>query len=138
MVEVAGEANDRLEIGFDRNDLTRTRHTLADRLTALGLDAGRLDGFVLAVNEIMTNAVRHGGGVGRLRMWRTPGRVWCEVRDFGTGGPLRTINGCVLPPTSATSGRGLWLAQELSDTFRVETGAQGTVVRLAVVLAEVI
>jgi serine/threonine-protein kinase RsbW len=129
---MADDASELLEIGFDRDDVTRTRHTLTRLLKAISLDTDRLDALVLAVNEIITNVVRHGGGAGRLRVWRTPGRVWCEVRDFGTGSSAATLNGHSLPPITAAGGRGLWLARELCETFLVDTGAQGTVVRVAI------
>ena len=47
------------------------------------------DDLVLAVNEIVTNSVRYGGGHGVLRMWETPDTSISEVRDDGhIDGPL--------------------------------------------------
>ena len=46
--------------------------------------ARTVDGRVLAVNEVMTNVVRHGGGIGQLRLWL--GReLRCQIIDHGSG-----------------------------------------------------
>lgn len=122
-----------LQVEFDRDAITDVRHDVAGHASAAGLEGLRLDGFVLAVNEIMTNAVRHGGGHGVVRLWRTVGGLRCEVRDQGTGEPGR-FNGHALPPTEATGGRGLWLARTLCDSFDVETGLAGTRVELTIAI----
>jgi anti-sigma regulatory factor (Ser/Thr protein kinase) len=40
---------------------------------------------VLAIDEIVANAVVHGGGRGELRLAADNGRLRCEVRDRGGG-----------------------------------------------------
>ena len=57
------------------------RRFVEDRAAHAGLDALRSDDLVLAVNEIVTNSVRYGGGEGVLRMWETPDTSISEVRD---------------------------------------------------------
>jgi hypothetical protein len=47
------------------------------------LSRDRADDLQLAVNELATNTVRHGGGRGTLRIWREPAAVVCEVSDAG-------------------------------------------------------
>ena len=59
--------------------LRRRVYAVADRYGMAGDDA---DDFVTAVNEVMTNAVRHGGGGGELRLWGDDVLV-CEVSDRG-------------------------------------------------------
>jgi serine/threonine-protein kinase RsbW len=122
-----------LRFEFDRDAITSVRHDIAGCASTAGLGGLRLDGFVLAVNEIMTNAVRHGAGRGRVRLWRTATGLRCEVRDDGRGEPVH-FNGHTLPPTEATGGRGLWLARTLCDTFDVETGRDGTRVELTMAI----
>jgi anti-sigma regulatory factor (Ser/Thr protein kinase) len=122
-----------LQFEFDRDAITDVRHDVAGCASQAGLDGVRLDGFVLSVNEIMTNAVRHGGGHGRVRLWRTPTGLRCEIHDDGAGKPAR-FNGHTLPPTEATGGRGLWLARHLCDSFDVETGRDGTRVELTMAI----
>ena len=125
---------------FDRDAVTGTRHGVAACAAGAGLTGPRLEAFVLAVNEIMTNAVRHGGGSGRIRLWRTVAGLACEISDPGPAAtadrnpldwPARN-NGHRLPPTTATGGRGLWLARHLCDTMGVESGRGGTTVRLTI------
>lgn len=123
-----------LQFPFDRAAITGARHRIAGCAADAGLDGLRLDGFVLAVNEIMTNAVRHGGGHGRIRLWRTATGLRCEIADDGAGAPPSRFNGHALPSTAATSGRGLWLARTLCDSFAVETGRTGTRVELTMAI----
>lgn len=124
-----------LQFDFDRDAITGLRHHIASCAAEEGLDGLRLDGFVLAINEIMTNAVRHGGGHGRVCLWRTAAGLRCEVRDPGTGtGEPARFNGHALPPTEATGGRGLWLARHLCDSFDVDFGHDGTRVELTMAI----
>ena len=73
---------------FDHSTITALRHAVASRAATAGLAGERLDDFVVAVNELLTNAVRHGGGQGRLALWRADDAVVCEVSDAGPGLPV--------------------------------------------------
>jgi serine/threonine-protein kinase RsbW len=115
---------------FDAEQITPVRHAVSRRAENAGLRGQRLEDFVLAVNEIVTNAVRHAGGGGSLRMWSADGEVLCEVTDKGAGIPSERLNGQALPPSHAISGRGLWLARHLVDEVDVRTGDAGTIVTL--------
>src|ERR1051326_7266341 len=72
---------------FDADRITALRHEVARCAVKAGLHAQRLEDFVLAVNEIVTNAVRHAGGHGRLRLWFQADTIRCEVTDEGGGIP---------------------------------------------------
>ena len=85
---------------------------------------------MVAVNELLTNAVRHGGGGGRLTLLRLDDQVVCEVSDHGPGLPA-PLDGPVRPAADQPGGWGLWLAEELTDTFELVTGAGGTTVRVS-------
>jgi anti-sigma regulatory factor (Ser/Thr protein kinase) len=117
---------------FGYADLGLTRHAVARQAAAAGLAGQRLEDFVLAVNEILTNAVRHADGGGRLRLWCVGGRLLCEVTDSGHGIPPDLIDVEPPPITLAPGGRGLWIARQLCDELTVATGPAGTAVRLAV------
>lgn len=97
----------------------------------MGLTGDRLDDFVVAVNELLTNAVRHGGGRGRVTLWCADDSVVCEVSDTGTGLPDTTPERPVRPVATQPGGWGLWLAEELTDTFALITGNGGTTVRIS-------
>jgi anti-sigma regulatory factor (Ser/Thr protein kinase) len=125
-----GDVKPLVALGFDAERITALRHTVTRAAENVGLRGQRLEDFVLAVNEIVTNAVRHAGGHGRLRMWLYAGAVRCEVVDNGAGIPQDRLNGHELPPSFAVSGRGLWLARHLCDLFMVQTGPQGTKITL--------
>lgn len=120
---------------FDADRITALRHEVARCAVKAGLHAQRLEDFVLAVNEIVTNAVRHAGGHGRLRMWLGGTVLRCEVVDQGSGIPEDEDEGTILPPSYAVSGRGLWLARHLCDTLTVRTGPEGTTITLASAVA---
>ncbi|MGN9845891.1 ATP-binding protein [Nonomuraea sp. H19] len=78
--------------------------------------------------------MEHGGGRGRLRMWREDGRVVCEVADIGRGISPGVLEEAELPAPSAPGGRGIWLIRRLSDEVVFTTGSGGTAVRLALEL----
>lgn len=111
--------------------LPRARSFLRTRAAGSGLGADTVDDLVLAANEIVTNSLRYGGGVARLAVWTEDDAVVCEVRDAGfLPDPLA---GRFAPPASATSGRGIWLANNLCDLVQVRSSrAGGTVVRMYV------
>ncbi len=83
---------------------------------------------MLAVNELLTNAVRHGGGTGRVAVWCADDTVVCEVSDHGGG--LGTVPEAK-PSTDEPGGWGLYLVRELTDTFAITTGPEGTAVRIS-------
>jgi anti-sigma regulatory factor (Ser/Thr protein kinase) len=111
--------------------LGEVRAALVDFAARAGLDETRADDLVLAVNELTTNSLRHGGGAGELRLWSEPDRVICEVTDRGhITGPL---TGRIPPSASAFGGRGLWMANQLCDLVQIcSTASGGTTVRVHV------
>jgi serine/threonine-protein kinase RsbW len=107
------------------------RHAVASCSAAAGLTGERLDDFVVAANELLTNAVRHGGGLGRVAIWRADGAVVCEVSDSGPGLSGERPAHPVRPAADQPGGWGLWLAEELTDSFDLTTGNGGTRVRIS-------
>jgi serine/threonine-protein kinase RsbW len=117
--------------GFDHSRVTELRHAVASCAGHAGLSGERLDDFVVAVNELLTHAVRHGGGRGRERLWRSADAVVCEVADSGTGLPGPAPERPERPAPDEPGGWGLWLAGELTDTLEIVTGTAGTTVRVS-------
>jgi serine/threonine-protein kinase RsbW len=121
--------------GFNRGQVTGLRHTFAACAESAGLAGQRLDDFVLAVNELITNAVRHGGGTGELGLWLADGMLVCEVSDAGAGIGADRLSNHDRPAPDTAGGWGLWLADQLSEEMVVMTGPAGTTVRISTSLA---
>lgn len=100
-----------------------TRHALR-----LGLPAHRLEDFKIATNEVATNAIKHGGGRGEVRLWRTGHRLVCEITDEGTA--KDNFLGHLPGDPSAEGGHGLWISRQLCDLLEIRTDQPGTVVRM--------
>lgn len=120
--------------GFDADGLAAARTQVRQRVVELGLSEDQRDAFIAAVNEAMTNAVRHGGGHGKVRLWRA-GALVCEVCDQGSGFAAAGYSARTRrPEPSATGGMGLWLAREMSESFTIDSGDDGTTVTIEAAL----
>jgi anti-sigma regulatory factor (Ser/Thr protein kinase) len=119
-----------VELDIGPAELVRMRHVVRAAATRYGLTADRVDDLVLAANEIVTNSLRHGGGHCHVAMWLDGESAVCEVRD--SGHITDPLLGRFAPSPSATSGRGLWLANHLCDLVQLRSSEAGTVVRLFV------
>src|ERR1700760_2886324 len=71
------------EIPFAAEDLYELRRLVAGWAAREAMSGEATDELVLSVHELATNSVRHGGGVGMLRLWRTADELVCEVQDAG-------------------------------------------------------
>lgn len=112
---------------FDADSLGEVRQLVTERAEQVGL--GReTDALVLAVNEIATNSIRHGGGSGVIRSWDDGSFLLFQVEDGGRiDAPLA---GRRQPVLDEPGGRGLWLANQLCDLVQVRTFENGNVVRI--------
>ncbi|MFG1701912.1 ATP-binding protein [Nonomuraea sp. M3C6] len=120
---------------FARGRITFLRRAVAEHAAYEGLTGRHLEDFVLAVNEITTNAVVHGGGHGRLRLWSHDGRLWCEITDEGPGLPPGWVSEMRPPTGFECRGRGLWLTRMLCDQITIVSGPGGTTVTFAAICA---
>lgn len=84
----------------------------------------------VAVTEIAANALIHGGNPARARAWHDNGTLIVQVDDPGGRRPPAAAGYRRPAATSATGGRGLWLARQLADTVAIRTGPGHTSVRL--------
>lgn len=111
---------------FRRDDLPTLRTFVGQQALRIGATDEQIEVLVLAVSELATNAVRHGGGGGRLRLWRGAVHIVCEVADSGPGMPPDA--GMLPPPLAIDGGRGLWLVRALVDDVEIDSGVSGTTV----------
>ena len=93
-----------------------------------GLPDDRAGEVVLAVHELAANAICHGGGKGRLRVWQSAGALHCQVDD---GDLIASAD----PPASRDlfpelPGHGLWVPRRVADRMRTLSGPRGTRVTL--------
>lgn len=128
-VPVAGPP--RLQLRID-GDPRGWRHSLAGAVEAEALPRGRAEEFLIAVGEVVANALGHGHGLAELTLWSTNDGVVCAVHDDGPG--LDDPFAGYLPPGNddAAQGMGLWVARQLSDSLAIQSGADGTTVRLGI------
>jgi anti-sigma regulatory factor (Ser/Thr protein kinase) len=126
--QLATPPGDLWEVPFSIEDLSELRQLVAGWAAREAMSAEPADELVLSVHEIATNSIRHGGGMGMLRLWRTSDSLVCEVQDAGhiTDPAL----GRIQPGASALESRGLWIANQLCDLVQIRSGAEGTRVRM--------
>jgi anti-sigma regulatory factor (Ser/Thr protein kinase) len=118
---------------FDIGSLYTLREAVAAHAAAAGLSEGRVTDAVLAVHELAANAIRHGAGHGRLRVWKTGNALHCEVTDDGAG-----ARGDSEPPAPpgwpVEHGHGLWLIRQVADQASLDLGPLGTVATVSFAL----
>jgi serine/threonine-protein kinase RsbW len=120
-----------LEFEFDQTSLAMLRREISLCSAACGLADLQLANFVLAVNEITTNAVRHAGGHGRLMLWRDDADVWCRITDEGPGIPRHALDDTLRPKPGLVRSCGLWLVRHICSAMEIQTDRQsGTSVLL--------
>jgi anti-sigma regulatory factor (Ser/Thr protein kinase) len=116
------------ELVFGFENLMAVRGLVSESAADAGLGRSRAADLVLAVDEIIHNSIRLGGGQGTMRIWHEAGSVVCEIRDAGKfDQPLADRE---RPEPGAAGPRGLWLANQLCDLVQVRSFLSGTVVRL--------
>lgn len=108
------------------------RRAFAAAASGMGLAGGRVHELMLAVNEVLTNALVHGGGSARLRVWAPHADdLTCVVDDDG-GGIDDVLLGYAGPPAGSAGGYGVWIARRLFERCELQRSPTGG---LTVVLA---
>jgi anti-sigma regulatory factor (Ser/Thr protein kinase) len=154
---VAGAERDRqrppiLDQAFDADSLYALRAAVAAHASQAGLPLGRADDLVIAVHELAANAVRHGAGHGRLRVWQTDQALLCEIADDGAPPPGAQQPGAQQPgapqqpgvphpdaPRDAAQwrtelGHGLSLVRQVADQTSLTSGPDGTLATISFAL----
>ena len=120
---------------YSITELPLLRHTVTRWATRVGLSEDRTRDAVVAVSEVASNSIRHGGGKGLLRLWTTEESLICELSDAGfISDPLA---GRVRPSGEQLGGRGLWFVNQLCDLVQIRsTPQEGTRMRLYIDLPD--
>jgi anti-sigma regulatory factor (Ser/Thr protein kinase) len=107
--------------------------TLAEKQARVaGLPEDRIVDFVIAVSEVAGNTVRHAHSPGSMDIWVEDRDLVCEVRDAGV--ITDPLAGSQPPPAGASGGHGLWLINQVCDRVELHSDADGTVIRLHMLL----
>jgi anti-sigma regulatory factor (Ser/Thr protein kinase) len=124
-----------LDQAFDSSALHILRAEVLAHACRAGLTASRAGDVALAVHELAANAIRHGAGAGRLRIWRLARALRCQVDDGDPSPSGRLVgeaDGADIPdqgpekPWLSRPGHGLWVARQVADQMRIVTGPRGT------------
>jgi anti-sigma regulatory factor (Ser/Thr protein kinase) len=108
------------ELRFRLPDLPQVRQFAEDEARDAGMPEDVIGDFVIAVNEVATNAVTHGADRAAMRTWTVSGDLIVEVHDEGAWKPG--------PRPGAVGGMGLWVARLVSSDLTVRVGNGGSTV----------
>lgn len=112
-----------------RSNLGEIRRLVHQEGCRQGLSADRAEDVAVAVNEVAANAIQHGGGRGRLRLWTRDDQFIAEVSDSG-GRIDDPLPGHLPPDPHTPRGQGLWLTRQLCDLVQTRSGPGGCTQRL--------
>ena len=123
-----------LEQDFDAGSLYALRSAVAAHAAAAGLSPGRVYDVVASAHELAANAIRHGAGHGRLRLWTAEGVLTCQVADNGTdpGGDLGVHPEATEWPVQFS--HGLWMVGHIADRFTIDHDQPGTIATFTMTL----
>lgn len=102
-----------------------------DIANTVALPADTVDHLKVAVNEVVTNAMRHGDPPVEVRYWAGDGRMIVAVSNKGAA-PEDPYLGLRPAAHAPNGGLGLWLVHQLCDNVRLHRGADGFTVTLTV------
>jgi anti-sigma regulatory factor (Ser/Thr protein kinase) len=120
----------------DVSDFIGLRHAVAAELATVEASRDLVEDFLLAVDEMTSNAVRHGLPPVSLQLWTGSDRIVCVIADGGPGwdDPFAGY-GPAHGDDLSRGGMGLWLARQLCDHVDIEHDEGGVRVRLTTRLA---
>jgi anti-sigma regulatory factor (Ser/Thr protein kinase) len=117
-----------LRLPASSSQLTVARRYAEDAAAAFGLNHDECFEFAVAVNEAVTNAIRHGApdarGEVHLSILESADHITCVVRDCGR------FTASVGATASSEHGRGFTLMTALMDAVQLSIASGNTTVRL--------
>jgi len=114
-----------LDTPFDARTLPSLRSAVAASAQQLGAAHRQVRALVLIAGELASNAIRHGGGRGRLHLWRQYTTLYCQVTDDGHG-LCDPAAGQAQPKREADHGRGLWMVRQLASAVAITRRGEGS------------
>jgi anti-sigma regulatory factor (Ser/Thr protein kinase) len=115
-----------LDQAFDGDSLYALRAAVAAHAADAGLPPQQVYDVVAAAHELAANAVRHGAGHGRLRLWADGRSLHCQVSDDG---PARQDAARTdAPAWPRAHSHGLWLVDQVADQVSLDRDHGGTTV----------
>lgn len=131
----------RLDLPAAHSAARMARQMVRQFAIANGLAPGELDNLVLVADELLTNAVDHGGGHGTLEeadldrpvrmhmLLHVTSHGWeLHISDQGGGDPAvvdALMHPDGLPDLEDERGRGFFLMSQMVDSLRVQRSADG-------------
>jgi anti-sigma regulatory factor (Ser/Thr protein kinase) len=117
----------------DVADFIGLRHAVAAELATVDAQGDLIEDYLLAVDEMSSNAVRHGKPPVSLRLWVGEDRIVCRIDDHGPGfdDPFAGY-GPAHGEDLSRGGMGLWLARQLCDHVDLSADDDGAHVRLTI------
>ncbi len=116
-----------LSLDFDATTFGDLRRAVAQHAAYAGMEPERRTALHDAVAEVAANSVEHGGGSGRLTLYRQPDAFVCDISDSGwIADPLAGR----IPADPGVKTPGLVLVHLLCDLVRTHTTPTGTTTRL--------
>jgi anti-sigma regulatory factor (Ser/Thr protein kinase) len=109
-----------LEQEFDAGSLYALRAAVAAHAAKAGLSREQVYDVTAAAHELAANAVVHGAGRGRVRLWSSGQSLFCQVTDDGQVGAAA--------PWPTEHGHGLWLVGQVVNQLSIDHGPAGTTV----------
>ncbi len=127
-----------LDVTFNSGTLDTLRAEVRACATKAGLAEDRVVDAILAAHELAANAVRHGGGEGRLRIWDRAGALSCQVDDgeraaagdIAAAEPESAADHAATNSLPCEPGHGLWVVQQVADRIQLRSDSGGTSVRI--------
>ncbi len=131
---------------FDASTLSALRTAAQACVAQAGMPAERAIDIVIALHELAANAVRHGAGSGRLRIWDHIGALYCRVDDDGQAATRSKGPGGAGADGAGSAGQnladrwprepghGLWLARQVADQMTLRSDSRGTIAVITFVM----
>ncbi len=131
---------------FDASTLSALRAAAQACVAQAGMPAERAIDIVIALHELAANAVRHGAGSGRLRIWDHIGALYCRVEDDGQAATRSKGHGGAGTDGAGSAGQnladrwprepghGLWLARQVADQMTLRSDSRGTIAAITFVM----